>query len=243
MTTVNAPIDVETALEALEVWIKQRPGLDPMNYGSDANGRAAYRSEVRSIGKQRKEALDALEEARGYKPDAEALEDAFRCAFSGRLSWNGSELRYSTGQYWPTEYRAAAAAVLNAYCSTMRRKHGVITAPHGGKWTIADIKAANHVKGGHFFDRSSMRFFDSKILSTVYQGVGGVFFVTSEQFHGSRGYTAPRKYTVRQFYPESGDICGANNGGTGGRWAAFNELGRYEAQTVARKLAAGESAS
>ena len=39
--------------------------------------------------------------------------DAFR-AFSGRLSWDGASLSYCTGQYYPTEYRLAAAAVLRA---------------------------------------------------------------------------------------------------------------------------------
>jgi hypothetical protein len=28
------------------------------------------------------------------------------------LSWDGKRLDYTTGQYWPTEYRRAAAAVL-----------------------------------------------------------------------------------------------------------------------------------
>jgi hypothetical protein len=43
---------------------------------------------------------------------AEHLTAAFPRAFSGRLSWDGAKLDYCTGQYWPTEYRAAACAVL-----------------------------------------------------------------------------------------------------------------------------------
>jgi hypothetical protein len=31
--------------------------------------------------------------------------------YGGRLEWTGKGLQYTTGQYWPTEYRKAAAAV------------------------------------------------------------------------------------------------------------------------------------
>ena len=42
----------DNIIEALYSWIRQRPGLDPRNYISDwrdAAGRAAYRSDSRSI--------------------------------------------------------------------------------------------------------------------------------------------------------------------------------------------------
>jgi len=70
--------------------------------------------------------------------------------------------------------------------------------------TLAEIRAANKAAGFYFFEPATLRFFDSRILRAVYQGPGGVYFITSEQFHGSGGYTAPRKHTVRKFNPETG---------------------------------------
>ncbi len=72
------------------------------------------------------------------------------------------------------------------------------------KYTITDIKSINAAYGQHFFDPSTLRFFRSKILPAVYQGPGGVYFVTSEQFVGSDGRAAARKFTVRKFVPETG---------------------------------------
>lgn len=63
--------------------------------------------------------------------------------------------------------------------------------------TIAQVKAANKARGHHFFDRDAMRFFDSRI-ETRGALIGDRFFVTSEQFHGSDGYSAPRMFTVRE---------------------------------------------
>lgn len=64
-------------------------------------------------------------------------------------------------------------------------------------YDISDIKMIDKSSGHYFFSKGAMNFFDSHILPTVYQGVGGVFFVTSEQPpHG------PRVYNVRQFFPQ-----------------------------------------
>jgi hypothetical protein len=72
-------------------------------------------------------------------------------------------------------------------------------------YTMAAIKEVNKAHGGHWFDRSSMRFFDTRLGQTVYQGPGGIYFVTSEQFHDGAFHGA-RKFTVRQFNPETGDV-------------------------------------
>ena len=71
--------------------------------------------------------------------------------------------------------------------------------------TIEDIREANRRKGGHFFDPKTMRAFQSRVLDTVYEGPGGIFFVTSERVD-----TGPRFYKVRHFYPDTGGIttCG-----------------------------------
>ena len=54
---------------------------------------------------------------------------------------------------------------------------------------IKKVKAT----GSHFFDRDTMSFFNSKLIS-VYEGSKGTFFVTSEKPYGERA-----AYTVREF--------------------------------------------
>lgn len=114
------PADSDTAktaiIAALYTWIKQRPRLDYGNYASsyrDKEGRAAYFAESRAIAQNLRHAR-ALLRAVDNKPGITAadLAESFRRAFSGRLTWDGARLDYCTGQYWPTEYRAAACAVL-----------------------------------------------------------------------------------------------------------------------------------
>lgn len=97
-------------------------------------------------------------------------------------------------------------------------------------YDISDIRFYHR---GHFFSRGAMRFFRSRVLPMVYQGRGGIYFVTSEQFVSSTGYVAPRKFSIRRFDPVSGTITTAG---------AFNEIGTArEARAVARMLAAGPS--
>lgn len=60
--------------------------------------------------------------------------------------------------------------------------------------TVSEIREANQAAGLHFFDPSSMRFFDSRVLAGV---IGGRYFVTSERFTHSDGTADPRRYTVR----------------------------------------------
>lgn len=99
----------EQILLALAAWVKQRPGLGPRDYGS----RYAYRE----IAQDRRDAETLLTAVR-LRPSipTELLVESFRRAYSGRLTLSevGGEARleYCTGQYWPTEYRKAVAAVL-----------------------------------------------------------------------------------------------------------------------------------
>ena len=124
-TTIERPnpdtlAERDAILTALAAWIKQRPGLEYGNYaslGDTGAGRRAYFSEMRHITRQRHDA-DALLSAVWQRPriDGPALREAFR-AYTGRLTWTptpkgGGTLSYVTGQYWPTEYRAATCAVL-----------------------------------------------------------------------------------------------------------------------------------
>lgn len=105
----------ETYLAALHKFTSQRPGLEFGNYGS----LPAYRSESRRITRQHhdfRHLAREVELAGGIT--AQNLVDASRSAFSGRLTFveKGDKVGvdYCAGQYWPTEYRAAACAVLAA---------------------------------------------------------------------------------------------------------------------------------
>jgi NADP-dependent 3-hydroxy acid dehydrogenase YdfG len=54
---------------------------------------------------------------------------------------------------------------------------------------------------GHFFDRGSMKFFNSRIGQDVYPAKELIYFVTSERFEQD-----PRRYTVRSYNVQTGDI-------------------------------------
>lgn len=100
-------------LAALSAWIRQRPGLDYANYGDPT----AYRSESRDITRDLHHARELLAYiARRDSIKAEDLIEASQRAYSGRLTLQktatGYEIDYCTGQYWPTEYRRAACALL-----------------------------------------------------------------------------------------------------------------------------------
>lgn len=91
-------------LEALRRWIAQRPGLDFGNYGD----LRSYRTEMRGITRDYRDAMTLLRAVEMSSITGAALADTLR----NRLTWNGARLDYVTGQYWPTEYRKAAAAAL-----------------------------------------------------------------------------------------------------------------------------------
>lgn len=105
-------------LEALRAFIAQRPGLEFGNYGDVS----AYRSEMRSITKDLHTArtlLSAIEWRDSITADM--IEEA---AKNGRLSFvqvtkdaqtvDHYAIEYTTGQYWPTEYRAAVCRLLSS---------------------------------------------------------------------------------------------------------------------------------
>ena len=100
--------DKQQIITALYAWVAQRPGLEFGNYG-DVKG---YRAELRSITRDLQDARTPLRAVELSGITGEELAQAFGRAYSGRLSWDGKRLDYCTGQYWPTEYRRAACAVL-----------------------------------------------------------------------------------------------------------------------------------
>jgi hypothetical protein len=101
-------------ITALRAFINQRPGLEYGNYGEPTS----YRAEVRAIGKDLQQARELLRyvELRD-SITADDILDASARAYSGRLTIAQRDdgavaVDYCTGQYWPTEYRKAACAVL-----------------------------------------------------------------------------------------------------------------------------------
>ena len=78
--------------------------------------------------------------------------------------------------------------------------------------------------GGHWFDRSTMRFFRSMLSRSAYVGPGGVYFVSSEQFDDG----ARRAYTVRAW--RGSDVATVGD---------FNVASRETALARAKAAAAG----
>ena len=102
-------------IAALYTFIGQRPGLEYGNYGEPVS----YRAEVRAIGKDLTQARQLLRyvELRA-SITADDIIEASKRAYSGRLTITARDdgaiaVDYCTGQYFPTEYRKAACAVLS----------------------------------------------------------------------------------------------------------------------------------
>lgn len=146
----------ETILNALDHWTRQRPGLEFCNYGDVP----AYRSELRSITRDLHDfrVLARAVELSGIT--AEQLREGFR-AYSGRLTWDGSKLDYCTGQYWPTEYRKAACAVLAAALWDYHREHCMPAAivQNGEKNYPHCNGSANTISGGEWLRTNFRRLF------------------------------------------------------------------------------------
>lgn len=128
MTTTLETMTGEKAviLSALYAWIRQRPGLEFGNYGDVKN----YRAELRSIQRDLEDARILLRSVELSSLNADTLKGAFR-AYSGRLSWDGNELAYCTGQYWPTEYRKVVCAVAASALWDYYREDYAATAKDG----------------------------------------------------------------------------------------------------------------
>jgi hypothetical protein len=98
------------------------------------------------------------------------------------------------------------------------------------KWTVNKIKDSLREAGSHWFDPDTMRFFGTRVLGMVYQGPGGIYFVTSEQPpHGPRGYTV-RKFTPPDDIDTVGELCGYKTGGAAS--SAARGLAGAEAETT-----------
>lgn len=80
--------------------------------------------------------------------------------------------------------------------------------------------------GSYWWDKDTMKFFETRLESRALQGIGGIFFVTSEQPPSGK-----RQCTVRQFNAETLSISTVGE---------FCKMHRDEAIDRAKKLAKGE---
>lgn len=113
MTKRKITMSKQAMCNALRVFINQRSGIEWGNYG---NSREAFLGDYRPMlrhGKHARQLLRFVELRDSIT--AKMLLEASR-AFSGRLQFieRGDKVGvdYTTGQYFPTEYRNAACAVL-----------------------------------------------------------------------------------------------------------------------------------
>lgn len=206
--TINTVTDEQTQVsiifDELKKWIAQRSKLDFADYGD----RTAYGQDSRQVQADGRRARAALAEARSLQPARlGVLLDSFR-AFSGRLTWvpeptnsigvstglEPAHLEYCTGQYWPTEYRKAAASVLETYIAGWKQAEAAANPKTFTYTTMDDVQVANRAIGNHWFDRSTMRFFKTRIESRL---IAGHRFVTSEQ-----GPDGRRRYSIRDAQPD-----------------------------------------
>ena len=106
-------ITKQQALQALEQFVNSRPGFDYHSYG-DAT---SYRSDMRTAMNSRTDALTMLRYiAMRDSITVDQVLDAAKHNFGGRLTIDAETgaIDYCAGQYYPTEYRRAAACVLAA---------------------------------------------------------------------------------------------------------------------------------
>lgn len=94
-------------LTALRAFICQRPGMEPGNYASYKD----YMNDYRRILRYRDDALELLGAVALY---SDITPDRIALGAGSRLFWDADRKvwDYHTGQYFPTEYRRAAANAL-----------------------------------------------------------------------------------------------------------------------------------
>jgi hypothetical protein len=108
--TESAPVqecgEKEKMLDALSVFIRQRPGLEFGNYGD----RKAYSAELREITKTRHQAFELL----AFVSRSSITSEDIKQNAKHRLEWMDGAWDYTTCQYFPVEYRRAACSMLSA---------------------------------------------------------------------------------------------------------------------------------
>lgn len=135
----------ETIITALRAFIAQRSGIDFRNYqsGDWKASRALFMGDYRPILRAGRDARILLAAVSGRDGiTAENILTATR-AYSGRLqiveNAEGVHIEYTTGQYFPTEYRNAACAVLSSALWDYARANGYETSNDIRKWARGEF--------------------------------------------------------------------------------------------------------
>lgn len=125
----------ENALELLTAFVNQRPGLDFANYGDSKS----YNAESREITKDRADYFELVAWLADRCKYGRAQDTPSARVFgwlsksTGRVLLVEGELTYHEGQYFPTEYRPAAARlvanIIWSDLSNERNKDGSETYP------------------------------------------------------------------------------------------------------------------
>ena len=121
---VDTDLGKYPVLCAIVDYAAQNAGLEWGNYATTnyKESYAAYDRERRKIGRdwdRVKQAIKQLYWVNGTDADILA---AMPSAYSGRLAWINGKVEYCTGQYWPTEYRQAVAAVIEEAADIAERR-------------------------------------------------------------------------------------------------------------------------
>lgn len=192
--------DCPLAIRELVYFAAQNSGIDPRNYYDrlDPNpstrraGVIAYNQEKRSITADWQRFKAALVSCFEEGVTEVQVINAGKGAYSGRLNFNGEAWEYTTGQYFPTEYRKAAACVLESALHDLRASRP----PERRKVsTLRQLAELNKKNGGCWFDKDAMSFFKTSFESGI---IRGRYFITSEQGDP----TWPRLFTIRSFDEE-----------------------------------------
>jgi hypothetical protein len=127
---------------------------------------------------------------------------------------SGGGWSYCAGQYFPTEYRKAAATLLEYATRRVRQARPPETVER--ITTVAQLRDLNESNGGCWFSRGTMRFHRTKIQSGI---IRGEYFITLDKrgFDDSAGYG----YTVRAFNSE-GDVRTSALGSRGQQVGSFD---------------------
>ncbi len=130
----------ETIIAALRAFIAQRSGIEFSNYqsGNWKESRAAFMGDYRPILRAGRDARVLLAAVSGRDGiTAASIIESCR-AYCGRLQLKSKgdsvAVDYCTGQYFPTEYRNAACAVLATALWDYARAQGYATGNDIRKW-------------------------------------------------------------------------------------------------------------
>lgn len=102
---------MQTKIESLYDFATKKPGISPIDYGGYNEW---YRKDSKEATKQRLIFLD-LYRAVNSVLTSEQIEkqlERYEASKKDRMHYNGEKWEYTAGQYYPLEYRAAAARIL-----------------------------------------------------------------------------------------------------------------------------------